>query len=120
MTSVGGRGWVSGGAVGGGGLGVDGAVGMGGDGVGGLDVGWVGLWWEGGRGCRKGGCCDDGVVVVVFFGGHGEDLGFGGVLGFAPELEVPVGESTLVVVDLGVLDDDCPVADAGFAPGIVC
>jgi hypothetical protein len=59
------------------------------------------------------------VVVVVFFGGHGEELGLGGVAGLAPELEVPVDEGAAVRVDFGVLDDDGPGADAGFAPGVL-
>jgi hypothetical protein len=58
------------------------------------------------------------VVVVVFLGGHGQDLGFGGVAGLAPELEVPVDKGAAVLVDVGVFDDDGPGADAGFAPGV--
>lgn len=73
----------------------------------GHDAGGGGGDGDGGGGAGYAGGAGDYlvVVVVVFFGGHGEESGFGGVDGFAPELEVPVGEGAVVFVDDCVLDD---------------
>lgn len=76
----------------------------------------TGGWGDGGW--RDGGGYDDIVVGIVIFVGHGEGLGEGGVDGFAPELEVPVGPGAIVLVGFGVLDNDGPGAKARFSPSV--
>jgi hypothetical protein len=56
------------------------------------------------------------VVVVVFLSGQGEGLSELGVDGLAPELEVEICPGAIVLVDLGVFYNDCPLAEARFAP----
>lgn len=56
------------------------------------------------------------VVIVVFLSGQGEGLSKLGVDGLAPELEVKVCPGAVVLVDLGVFYNDCPLAETGFAP----
>lgn len=58
------------------------------------------------------------MVVVVVGVGEREEGGFGGIDGFAPELDVEVCEVARVLVDGCVAEDEFPGADAGFAPGV--
>ncbi len=58
------------------------------------------------------------MVIVVFVRRHGQDLGLGRVDGLAPELEVPINEFAMMLVDFGVLDYDGPGTDAGFTPAL--
>ena len=37
----------------------------------------------------------------------------------APEVELPVDERPVVLVDLGILDDYGPFPNAGLAPGLI-
>ena len=59
---------------------------------------------------------DDIVIVVVVLGGKRSEVLLGGVDTLAPEAELPVSELSFLVIDLSVLDDDCPFADTLLTP----
>lgn len=99
------------------GLGVDGPVGV----IRGRGAGEFarGVEARGRRDGRRwdGGGRDHVVIVIILLGGHGQLLGELRVDGLAPKLQVPVGPGAVVVVGLGILDDDGPGALSRFTPG---
>lgn len=84
---------------------------------GGSDVGRRGLsrWRRDGR-WGNGSSRNHVVVIVVFLSGQREGLSKLGVDGLAPELQVKVCPGAIVLVDLGVFDNDCPLSETRFAP----
>lgn len=52
-------------------------------------------------------------------GGHGEEGLLRGVNAFAPQSELPIGEGAIELVDICVLDNDSPIANARLTPANV-
>lgn len=55
------------------------------------------------------------VVIVMFIGQRMKRL-LGSILGLAPKVEPPIDEEAVELVDLGILDDDRPLAYRRFTP----
>lgn len=78
-----------------------------------------------GVGCGYGGCGDDGGDGGRVLSGRWGLVAwvrmrdsFGGINRFAPEVELPVDQSTGLFIGLVVFDDDGPCTDTAFAPMI--
>ena len=65
------------------------------------------------RGCDR---SRDGLVVIVMPIRIRMKSLCGVVDTLSPQIESPVDKTTLLVIDFGVLDDNGPIADSGFAP----
>ena len=64
----------------------------------------------------SGGSNDLIVLIIVVLIRHWEEGLFVAINGFAPEFQMPVNKGTIVLVNLGVFDDNSPSSNTRFAP----
>lgn len=55
------------------------------------------------------------MVMVVLLGQRMKRL-LGSIPGLAPKVESPIDEEAIEFIDLGVLDNDCPLTQRRFTP----
>lgn len=48
--------------------------------------------------------------------GHREECLFRSIHAFAPQIELPIGECAIELIDTRIFDDDSPIANARLAP----
>lgn len=48
--------------------------------------------------------------------GHGEERLSRSIDAFAPQIELPIGECAIKLIDTRIFDDDSPIANARLAP----
>ena len=56
------------------------------------------------------------MVIIVMLGRHGKEALLRAIDAFAPKIEPPISKCTIVLVDIGVLDNNGPSANSRFTP----